>query len=169
MDKQQKEQPVQTKKERLFEVIRFLLYGGLSTIVDYFTYFLFREVVFSSDYITAGWWNTFSLFLATAFGFLAGLLLSWVTSVHFVFKNVKDKEKSSSKFSFFLFAVIGVFGFFITEIGMHVGALCLPNFTFFGLEEFLGVPMKEWATKAVMTVIVLIFNYFARKRLIFKS
>ena len=169
MDKQVKEQPVQTNKERFFEVIRFLLFGGLSTIVDYFTYFLFREVVFSSEYLSVGWWNTLSLFFATAFGFLAGLLLSWVTSVHFVFKHVKDMEKASSKFSFFVFAVIGVFGFFITEVGMHIGALCLPDFSFLGMETFLGVAMKEWATKAVMTVVVLIFNYFARKRLIFKS
>ena len=159
----------QTKKEILFEIIRFLLVGSLVTLVDYSSYFIFRQWVLAPEYISQGWWNTLSLFLSTAIGFVAGLLFSWVMSVRFVFQEVKDKEKASSKFSFFVFVVIGVFGLFITEIGMHVGALCLPEFALFGVKSFLGVPMKEWVCKAAMTFIVLIFNYFARKRFIFKS
>ena len=159
----------QTKKELGLEAVRFLLVGVLATLVDYFCYFLFREWVLSPDYFSWGGWNTFSLFFSTAIGFSAGLIVNWLLSVRFVFRQVKDREKSSSKFSFFLFTVIGVFGLFLTEIGMHAGALCLPDFAVLGMESFLGVAMKEWVTKAVMTCIVLFFNYFARKRLIFKS
>lgn len=108
------------------------------------------------------------MLLSTALGFTAGLIVSWTLSLRFVFRAVKDKEKASSKYSFFLFTVIGVFGLFITEIGMHVGVLCLPDFSLFGMATLLGLPMKEWTMKAVMTVIVLVFNYFARKRWIFK-
>ena len=138
-------------------------------MLDYFTYYVFREWALSPDYFSSGAWNVFSLLFSTALGFTVGLVVNWVLSVKFVFRAVKDKEKSSSKYSFFLFTVIGVFGLFITEIGMHVGVLCLPEISLFGQTAFLGIPMKEWIAKAAMTVIVLVFNYFARKRWIFKS
>lgn len=164
-----KETTKQTKKEIILEIVRFLLVGSLSTIIDYTTYYIFREWVTCPSFFPSGAWNVFSLLLSTALGFTAGLIVSWTLSVKFVFRAVKDKEKASSKYSFFLFAVFGVFGLFITEIGMHVGVLCLPNFALFGFTELLGLPIKEWVMKVVMTVIVLIFNYWARKRFIFKS
>lgn len=158
----------QTKKDIVLEIIRFLLVGSLSTIIDYSTYYIFREWISCPSFFPSGAWNVFSLLLSTALGFTAGLIVSWTLSLRFVFRAVKDKEKASSKYSFFLFTVIGVFGLFITEIGMHVGVLCLPDFSLFGMATLLGLPMKEWTMKAVMTVIVLVFNYFARKRWIFK-
>lgn len=167
MENQQK--TTQTKKEIVLEIVRFLLVGSLSTIIDYTTYYIFREWVRCPSFFPSNAWNVFSLLLSTALGFAAGLIVNWTLSVKFVFRAVKDKEKASSKYSFFLFAVFGVFGLFITEIGMHVGVLCLPEFAVFGLSELLGLPMKEWVMKAVMTVVVLIFNYWARKRFIFKS
>ena len=167
MENQQK--TTQTKKEIVLEIVRFLLVGSLSTIIDYTTYYIFREWVRCPSFFPSNAWNVFSLLLSTALGFAAGLIVNWTLSVKFVFRAVKDKEKASSKYSFFLFAVFGVFGLFITEIGMPVGVLSLPEFAVFGLSELLGLPMKEWVMKAVMTVVVLIFNYWARKRFIFKS
>ena len=164
-----KETTKQTKKEIILEIVRFLLVGSLSTIIDYTTYYIFREWVTCPSFFPSGAWNVFSLLLSTALGFTAGLIVSWTLSVKFVFRAVKDKEKASSKYSFLFFAVFGVFGLFITEIGMHVGVLCLPSFALFGFTELLGLPIKEWVMKVVMTVIVLIFNYWARKRFIFKS
>ena len=159
----------QTKKDILLEFVRFLLVGSLSTIIDYTTYYIFREWVTCPSFFPSGAWNVFSLLISTALGFTAGLIVSWTLSIKFVFRAVKDKEKASSKYSFFLFAVFGVFGLLITEIGMHVGVLCLPEIALFGQTELLGLPIKEWLMKVVMTVIVLLFNYWARKRFIFKS
>ncbi len=159
----------QTKKDIILEIVRFLLVGSLSTIIDYTTYYIFREWITCPSFFPSEAWNGFSLVLSTALGFTAGLIVSWTLSLKFVFQAVKDKEKASSKRSFFLFAMFGVFGLLITEIGMHIGVLCLPNFAVFSIKELLGLPVKEWVMKAVMTVIVLIFNYWARKRFIFKS
>ena len=100
------ERTTQTKKELGLEILRFLLVGALATLVDYFFYFVFREWVLAPEYLSQGWWNTFSLFFSTAIGFTAGLVLNWLLSVRFVFRHLKDKEKSSSKFSFFVFTVI---------------------------------------------------------------
>ena len=163
------EKITQTKKEIVLEMVRFILFGGIVTVVDYLTFYLFRQWVLSPEYFASGAWNVFSLVVSTALGFTVGLCVSWVFSVRFVFRAVKDKEKASSKRGFFLFAVIGVFGLFITLIGMHIGVLILPDFPLFGVWELFSLPMKEWVTKAVMTVVVLIFNYFARKRWVFPS
>ncbi|MBQ8320399.1 MAG: GtrA family protein [Clostridia bacterium] len=159
----------QTKRELFFEVCRFLLVGGIATLLDYAAYYLFRQCLLSPEHFSSGIWNAFSLFFSTAIGFSAGLIFNWIFSVRFVFRGVKDREKAASKTSFLRFCVIALLGLLLTEVGMHVGVWLLPEFSLFGVEEWLGVSVKEWTVKACMTLIVLVFNYVARKRFVFKS
>ena len=74
-----KETTKQTKKEIILEIVRFLLVGSLSTIIDYTTYYIFREWVTCPSFFPSGAWNVFSLLLSTALGFTAGLIVSWTT------------------------------------------------------------------------------------------
>ena len=87
-----------TKKQLLLEILRFLIVGGLATLVDYAVFYLFRKWLLPPALIAeSGGWDTASLVIATALGFCAGLTVNWILSVRFVFRNVKDKEKSRSK------------------------------------------------------------------------
>ena len=158
----------QTKKQLFWEIFRFLLVGGTATVVDYFIYYLFREWILPPELFVSGAWDTCSLILSTALGFCVGLTVNWILSVRFVFLDVTDKEKSSSKKSFAVFALIGLVGLGITEIGMNVLVNVLPTFALFGVESFLGLPWCEWLAKVMMTCIVLVWNYIARKRLVFR-
>ncbi len=158
----------QTKKELIYEIIRFLIVGGTATIVDYIVYYLFREWILPPELINNQAWDTASLVIATALGFTVGLIVNWLLSISFVFKNVKNKEESSSKKSFVKFTIIGVCGLIITEVGINLGVMLLPNFSIFSMDTFLGLEMKEWVMKCVMTCIVLVFNYVGRKIFIFK-
>ena len=158
----------QTKKQLFWEIFRFLLVGGTATLVDYFVFWIFDGVLFPLI-SSAEWWQTLALILSTALGFCAGLIVNWLLSVSFVFRQVKNKEEASSKKSFLLFTIIGVIGLLITEVGVLLLVALLPEFTLFGVTEILGTTWAKWTAKVVMTCIVLVWNYVGRKLLVFKS
>lgn len=153
----------QTKKQLFWEFFRFLLVGSVATVIDYFLFWLFDGAIFHAVD------HTLSLIIATALGFCAGLAVNWVLSIRFVFRNVKDKEKSRSKKSFALFALIGLGGLILTEVGVVALVAALPEFSLFGTTELAGTPWDKWVAKIIMTWIVIVWNYVGRKTFIFKS
>lgn len=158
----------QTKGELFWEIFRFLLVGGTATLADYLLFWLLDGVLFPLLPFGNGW-GTSSLVLATACGFLVGLLVNWVLSVHFVFRQVKDKQQASSKKSFFKFAVIGLVGLALTELGVLLLVYILPEITLFHTQTLLGTSWTKWLAKVVMTCLVLVWNYLGRKLFIFRS
>lgn len=154
----------QTKKQLFWEIFRFLIVGGTATIVDYAISYVFYHWLLPPDLIGL----TLSLIVSTAAGFCVGLVVNWLLSITFVFKQVTDEKKSKSSKSFLIFAVIGLIGLGLTEVGMHLGVKLLPEITLFGVTEFLGEAWKWWISKVVMTCTVLVWNYVGRKLLIFK-
>lgn len=154
----------QTKKQLFWEIFRFLLVGGLATLADYAVFYLFRQWLLPAGIVG----NTLSLIIATGLGFVVGLLVNWALSVSFVYRQVRDEKEARSKRSFVIFTVIGVIGLALTEIGVLLLERLVPEFTLFGVTEFL-LPWNEWVAKVVMTCIVLAFNYVGRKLFIFKS
>ena len=164
----EEEKIVQSKKDIFWEIFRFLLVGGTATLVDYAVFYLFRQWILPARLIESGVWNVCSLVIATAAGFCVGLTVNWILSVKFVFRAVRNKEEASSKKSFLLFATIGLIGLGITELGVVLLVHIFPEITLFGVTNFL-LPWDEWLAKAIMTCIVLVFNYVGRKLFIFKS
>ena len=158
----------QTKTQLFWEVVRFLLMGGIATICDYIVFYVLRQWILPEHLVDAAAWDVFSLVFATASGFIVGLIVSWILSVRIVFQSVGDKEQAHSKKSFMLFTIIGFIGLLITEFGVVLLVGILPEITLFRVEAFLGLPWKEWIAKVIMTWIVLVWNYLGRKIFIFK-
>ncbi len=154
----------QTKKELFWEVFRFLLVGGLATVVDYLVSTLFYSVLLPPERIGQTW----ALIISTALGFGVGLIINWFLSLLFVFKAIRDKKQASSKKSFLIYLLICVIGLAISILGMQIVKI-LPAFTLFGVTDFLGSPWKWWMMKCMMTLIVLVWNYLGRKLFVFKS
>ena len=159
----------QTKKQLFWEVFRFLLVGGTATLVDYLTFWLFDGWLLPLLPFAGRAWDILALMLATAIGFGVGLVVNWVLSVRFVFRAVKDKQRAASKKSFGVFTLIGFIGLLITEIGVVLLVSLLPAFELFDTTTLFRTEWRKWLAKGVMTCIVLVFNYIARKKLIFKS
>ena len=71
-------------KDLLLEFLRFLLVGGLATIFDWLVSFtisaLFPDLI-------VGNWNIKST-IATICGFVVGLIINYILSVIFVYKNL---------------------------------------------------------------------------------
>ena len=158
------------KNKRLVaEIVRFLLVGGLATVCDYAVYLFFRKVALPAELIyESAVWNAISAVIATTLGFLVGLLINWVLSVVFVFRDGKRSVDVKSKKDFLKFTVIALIGLVFTQVAVGVGVLLIPSFPLFGVEQFFSLGWNEWLLKAVTTCIVLVFNYFARKKFIFK-
>ena len=155
----------QTKKQLFWEILRFLLVGGIATLADYLVFWIFDALVFPLVLPH----HTVALVLSTALGFCVGLIVNWVLSVSFVFRQVKDEQQAKSKKSFFIFTVIGVIGLAITVIGVLALVAVLPEITLFGTMALLGTAWEKWIAKVIMTCIVLVWNYLGRKIFIFKA
>ncbi|MBE7093929.1 MAG: GtrA family protein [Clostridiales bacterium] len=158
----------QQNKRLFFEIVRFLLAGGLATVCDYATYLLFRKVVLPPELMAQSVaWDAGSAVIATTFGFLVGLIVSWILSVLFVFRDGENTVRVKDKKHFAVFTLIAIIGLVFTEVAVGIGVLVVPSFSLFGSENFLSLGWNEWLVKLVTTWIVLVFNYFARKRFIF--
>jgi putative flippase GtrA len=131
------------------EFSRYVLVGGGAFLVDISVLELSLRYLFH-DLTTAG------ILLATAFGFMAGLVCNYIFSCLFVFQEIDARAKQHKVRAFILFTVIGIIGLGLTELLMTIGL------RLFGLEPYLFI-------KIFTAGVVLLWNYLARKILIFKG
>lgn len=136
-------------KSLISEFVRYLVVGGTAALLDWGIFYL------SYNYIFAGT-GSWKLTLATAAGFIAGLILNYILSLVWVFKSAKESNKGKSVGAFVIFAVIGIIGLLLTEGGMHFGCMLA------GEKYYMFV-------RILVTGVVLIWNYAARKIFIFKD
>lgn len=170
-------------KEKIFnkEVLRFIVVGIIATIVDYLFYSLFAFLSKLWGIPEGSFWITF---IATAMGFIAGVIVNYILSLLWVFQDV-DKEHKMNKY---LHAVIFVL---LSAIGLLIGFGIMALFKFIFLNtlhididtwmvidnnnnwivEVLSKPDLYLFTLAfvIKTLIVLIYNYISRKKILFKS
>ena len=149
----------QNKKELSLEILRFLIVGGLATLVDYLVTWVFK------NYVCQNMDVNLAVFLYTATGFTAGLFTNWFLQ-KFVYRYItKDQQKSF--YVFFKFVVLSLIGFGITWLGMWLSKL-IPEvlFDFWFLH---GIQLWFWVFKVLLTIIVLIINYIGRKLFVFNQ
>lgn len=147
----------QSKKQLFNEIIRFLLVGGLATVLDYATTFVLG-IAFKDK-----WFNTA---LSNTIGHIVGLLINYVLSVLFVYRQVKDKKQGKTFKAFCLFVLVDVIGLIATIGFMSLQDAYFPiiNITIFGYDFNI-----IWLLcKIFMTLVCLVWNYIGRKKFIFK-
>ncbi len=127
------------KTDKLFfQLFRYGISGGIAFIVDFCLLFILKEYA-NINYLIAG-----------AIGFIAGLIITYFFSIHWIF----DKRKIDNiKIEFSLFVLIGVVG-----ILLNIGVLWL--FTSIFCLHYL-------ISKIISTMIVSLWNFFAKKIIIF--
>ena len=135
------------KKKLFFEFLRYCVVGGIAFLADFGALVTAQELFLKS-------YNC-GVYLATVFGFIAGLAVNYALSLWFVFTQKKDRGKGRSFGAFIVFGLIGLLGLFWTELGM-----------------WIGIELLRWnymIVKALVTGAVLVWNYLGRKILIFNS
>ncbi len=126
---------LQTSSRTHAQLIRYAGVAGIGLIVDFGTV-IFAKQVLGFHYLTAA-----------CVGFLLGLVVTYVLSNLLVF----GKPKGSQKRLFIAFAAIGIVGLGILNLLMWI------------LTGQLGI--NYIASKALATVVVFMWNFFARKNL----
>ena len=143
-----------------WEIIRFLIVGGCATIADFLTmslvlYWMQPEIYPSFLSIFFGGTeepSTAAAVLGTGCGFLAGLIVNYIFSVLFVYR---EKGNSKSVSGFLFFALLSAGGLAIHLAGMYLGYDLLH--------------IDEWIVKIFLTAVVLVYNYLTRKFFIFRK
>ena len=149
------------KKELMKEILRFLLVGGLATLVDFGIYELCRFLLFK------GLENNLNLILSTTLGFIFGNIVNYILSIIFVFKGAKDDKSTQTVKAFLIFTVIGIIGLGI-KVGVQTGGNYLMGLMF-ETDKAFWIWFIDTFVYGVATLIVLIWNYVGRKLLIFKG
>jgi len=150
----------QTKKEIFYEIIRFLIVGGIATLVDYIVTWLFK------NYVCINMNKEVAVFIYTACGFTAGLFTNWFLQ-KFVYRYItKDQQKSKKVFLKFL--ILSLIGFGITWLGMYLTEP-IHNKILFDFLFLHDIALYFWVFKVILTIIVLIMNYIGRKLFVFNT
>ncbi|HKM10898.1 MAG: GtrA family protein [Bacilli bacterium] len=151
------------KKETINEIIRFLIVGGGATAVDYLFYNLSYYLVLAGISDQA-WFDGFikvtpRTVYATLIGFTFGVIVNYIFSILFVFRNVANKKTARSIGGYAIFVLLGIVGLFL-NIGIKgLGEIIIPLNSNFWWNSFVF---------AFATGIVLIYNYVSRKLILFK-
>lgn len=132
-------------KDLLTQFFRYTIVGGIAFIVDFSILSIVYKLILK-DF-------AYSLFIATATGFIGGIIVNYIISKRFVFVQDTSRTKSSV-FDFLMYVIIGFLGLLFTEVGIHFGV------------EILGCNYA--VTKIVMACLVLLWNFLARRFLIYK-
>lgn len=121
------------------EIINYLIFGGLTTLISIITYALFAKV-FNIDYLIS---NVLSWVLA--------VLFAYITNKIFVFES-KSKKNIKEITSFFFFRVV---------------SLIMEMIILYVFVDMLHI--DDLVTKIIAQVIVIVSNYVFSKVFVFKK
>ena len=133
-------------KRTFWEFFRYLFAGGFAFVVDFGTLIACRELLFKE----AVW----GVYLSVVLAFMAGHVTNYLLSMWFVFRDPTERRRGLTGSAFCLFALVGVIGVGITELGMWIG------YGMLGLNYIL--------VKIIMSAIVLVWNFAGRKLIVSK-
>jgi len=128
-------------KNGFLQFFRYVFVGGIATVVDWGTLFLLTDFV-HIHYL-----------LSAVVAFVAGLIANYILSQLLVFKANEAKVNAVMEFVFY--ALIGIIGLGITELIMFL-------FTAYWNVHYM-------LSKVIATVLVLFWNYLARKKMLYKE
>ncbi len=128
-------------KNGFLQFFRYLFVGGIATIVDWGVLFLLTDFAHIYHLVSA------------IIAFIAGLITNFFLSKLLVFKA--NEARVNAVMEFVNYAVIGVIGLGITELIMFLFTNCWA--------------VHYMISKIIATIIVLVWNYFARKILVYKK
>lgn len=141
------------------EILRFIIVGGIATLVDMFTmgvvmYLMQKSIYtgFLNVFIGAPTPSTLATIVGTSVGFLVGLVVNYILSIAFVF-NEKGNSKSAK--GFVVFTALSVVGLGINILGTYIG--------------FDLLKLNQWLVKIIMILVVLVYNYISKKLVLFKN
>lgn len=128
-------------KKMTKEVFMYLVFGVLTTIVNFIVYFLVLKI--SDNYV-----------FSTTIAFIVAVIFAYITNKKYVFNNVTNSFKKLLS-EFFRFFASRFFTYFIDVFGMVL------------LIEYLS--QGQVVSKIIINIVVVVLNYILSKLYIFKK
>lgn len=132
-------------KENIKQFISYFWVGGTAALVEWATFYLLER------------FSGISYLTATVLAFIVSTTVNWILGRSFTFKESRYAEKRGKEF--FLVFLVSVIG------------LCLNLLLMFLFVSGMGMD-TDWlktAAKVMATGIVFIWNFLARKLLVYKG
>ena len=121
------------------EIINYLIFGGLTTLISIITYALFAKV-FHIDYL-----------ISNVLSWIIAVLFAYITNKIFVFES-KSKKNIKEITSFFFFRVV---------------SLIMEMVILYIFVDMLHI--DDLVTKIIAQIIVIVSNYVFSKLFVFKK
>lgn len=131
------------RKSLMGQFLRYMVTGGVAFVADF--------GLFALCLYGFGW----HYLLANLVGLVAGLVLNYAMSILWVFTACKRILKTQKGIEFVLFALVGIAGVGINQVLMYL------------MVDGLG--LNEIASKMIAAVLVLMWNFGARKLMLFRG
>lgn len=123
------------KNEKLLiQIIKFLIVGGIATIIDWIIYYLLYNYIDIKPLVA----NIISYSIATIYNYLASV------------KLVFDVKNKNSKENFIIFIIFSLMGLLLSELLIYL------------MIDKLGI--SKMIAKILSTALVMIFNFITRKK-----
>lgn len=131
------------RKSLMGQFLRYMVTGGVAFVADF--------GLFALCLYGFGW----HYLLANLVGLVAGLVLNYLMSILWVFTACKRILKTKKGIEFVLFALVGIAGVGINQVLMYL------------MVDGLGI--NEMVSKMIAAVLVLMWNFGARKLMLFRG
>jgi len=128
------------------EIISYLFFGVLTTIVSLVTYYIFAKLLFNSG-------SQLDIQISNVLSWICAVTFAYTTNRIFVFKS-KSKGKEIIK------EITGFFSARVFSLLVDMGSM-------FVLTYYIG--MDDMIAKLILQVVVTILNYVLSKLFIFKK
>lgn len=130
---------------KLKEIFLYIVFGGLTTVINYVVFALFRELILTSS---------------APSHLLISNLVAWVLSVLFAFFTNRKYVFESKSNKIFKELVL----FFAARV---LSFLLFDQFSLYAMVTWFGI--NQYIAKLIANIFVVIFNYIASKLVIFKK
>lgn len=152
------------RKKLIKELLRYMVAGGSAFACDLLTKTLFHSLILPADmgtFSVFGFVNEVRVTLATAAGFIVGLIVNYLVSIFFVFTSESQKEKGKGVKAFLIYLAVSIVGLLInigvTQLGCNIMSVSKDDTIMFMI------------ISCAAASVALIWNYIGRKIFVYKG
>ena len=138
-------------REKTAELVNYLIFGALTTLVSLVTYFIAAKLLGNDGFTGAELQARASV--CQVISWVCAVLFAFFTNKRYVFRST-EKHRNALR-EFFRFVAARVISFLLIELGIFNLLLLLTG--------------ADGVCKLIVTVLVVIFNYFASKLAVFNK
>jgi putative flippase GtrA len=140
--------------EKIREMVVYVIFGALTTLVNWAVYFAMTSALGPDAYPDGSAQRALILNSANITAWVLSVLFAFITNKRYVFRS--EEKKLGAVREFFLFLSARVMSYLLFD-------LLLYNISVFAL----GI--DHAVVKLLMNVLVVIFNYFASRFVVFRK